>query len=80
MCGFSFLKTGTTFAILSFAGKIPVESDWFIIRVIMFTVRTFMSFRSEDEIPSCPLLDFGLRACIISSTLVVGTVSKLNFE
>ena len=54
----SFLWTGMTLPSLSLLGKIPVLSDWFIIKVKGLVNTDSSLFNNFNEIPSYPELDF----------------------
>ena len=60
LCGSSFLNNGIIFAIFNLSGKIPVESDWFKIKVIGDNMRWQIFFISIVDISSWPQLCFEL--------------------
>ena len=76
LCGFSFLNNGIIFAIFNLSGKIPVESDWFKIKVIGDNMRGQIFFISIVDILSWPQLCFELNLLIILNN--VSCSNKLN--
>ena len=60
---------GMTLAILSCSGKIPVVSDWFIIKVRGLIRLLWHNFKILLFSPSIPELDFDFKYLIISQTL-----------
>ena len=54
------MNNGIIFAIFNLSGKIPVESDWFKIKVIGDNMRWQIFFISIVDISSWPQLCFEL--------------------
>ena len=76
--GLLFLNNGIIFAIFNLSGKIPVESDWFKIKVIGDNIRGQIFFISIVDISSWPQLCFEFILLIILNT--VSCSKKLNSE
>ena len=71
-----FFIKGITLAILRAEGKIPEMNDWFIMIAIGPDTTLEIRFKSLTEIPSTPLLVFGLNALITLRTS--SEVTRLN--
>ena len=58
-----FLCKGITLAIFNFEGKIPLQSDWLIIKDKGSAISRDISFNKCVDIKSCPALFFGAKLC-----------------
>jgi hypothetical protein len=63
-----FFMSGVILAIFNLPGKIPVVRDWFIRIVSIGKIESPINFNSFIEIPSKPILVFGLKFCKIFLT------------
>ena len=67
-------------AIFNFEGKIPLQSDWLIIKDKGSAIRRDISFNKCVDIKSCPALFFGAKLCITEMTSSRVTGTKLKVE
>ena len=74
----SFLKIGITFANLRLSGKMPVFSDWFMIRARGMDTGCDIRFSNMEEMLSWPLRVFDFDFAIVCMTSVGEICLKVN--